>query len=291
VKSITIPKQSISMNCQLFNKQQIDKMYSNIEFEKNDLGFSWIHKEARISPFNKSELITQLATWCSVQATGKYSFHACENNRRTFATDDGQIWYVVVVQQYDPNGDMIEMPICPVSGMLFGFWVSGMVSAFKEEFWADQFFKSVNNIDCFIEKSETEDYKNIITTYLNYMERLERARRAEEERLERERRAEEERLRNIQEQKNKEEHDRLETIRLEEEKVKADEAQRKLLVELEAEENKKSSPKKKKEKKVKEAKVQVNPHKKEIRVSEGIWKPNPAWKKWEQENKRSASPP
>ena len=277
-------KRSISMNCQLFNKQQIDKMYSNIEFEKNDLGFSWIYKEARISPFNESEMANQVATWCSVQETGKYSFHARESNRRTFATDDGQIWYVVVVQQYDPNGDMIDMSMCPMSTMLFGFWVSGFVSAFKEEFWADQFFKSVNNIDCFIEKSETEDYTNMITTYLNYVERLERERRAEEERLERERRAEEERLRNIQEQKNKEEQ-------FEAEKVKAEEAKTKLLVELEAEENKKSSPKKKKEKKVKEAKVQVNPHKKEIRVSEGIWKPNPAWKKWEQENKRSASPP
>ena len=263
-------------------------MYSNIKFEKNDLGFSWIYKEARISPFNESEMANQVATWCSVQETGKYSFHARESNRRTFATDDGQIWYVVVVQQYDPNGDMIEMSICPVSGMLFGFWVSGFVSAFKEEFWADQFFKSVNNIDSFIEKSQTEDYTNIITTYLNYVDRLERERRAEEERLKRERRAEEERLererRAEQEQKNKEE-------RLEAEKVKAEEAEAKLLVELEAEENKKSSPKKKKEKKVKEAKVQVNPHKKEIRVSEGIWKPNPAWKKWEQENKRSASPP
>ena len=64
-----------------------------------------------------------------------------------------------------------------------------------------------------------------------------------------------------------------------------------LLTDLEAEENKKSLPKKKKEKKPKQTKVAVNPHKKEIRVSEGIWKPNPAWKKWEQENKRSASPP
>lgn len=268
-------------------------MYSNIQFEKNDLGFSWIHKEARVSPFNKSELINQLATWCSVQATGKYSFHAREINRKTFATEDGQIWYVVVVQQYDPNGDMIEMPICPMSGMLFGYYVSGMVSAFKEEFWADQFFQIVNNNvnTILVSKTEKEYYNDILTIYVDYMEGLEMERREEEERLERERRAEEERVRNIQKQKNKEEHDRLETIRLEEEKVKADEAQRKLLVELEAEENKKSSPKKKKEKKVKEAKVQVNPHKKEIRVSEGIWKPNPAWKKWEQENKRSASPP
>jgi hypothetical protein len=72
-------------------------------------------------------------------------------------------------------------------------------------------------------------------------------------------------------------------------RIKQAEAQ--LLADLEAEEIKKSSPKKKKEKKVKQAKVAVNPHKKEIRVSEGIWKPNPAWKKWEQENKRSASPP
>jgi len=78
---------------------------------------------------------------------------------------------------------------------------------------------------------------------------------------------------------------------LENQKVKADEAQTKLLADLEAEKIKNSLPKKKKEKKIKEAKVAVNPHKKEIRISEGIWKPNPAWKKWEQENKRSASPP
>jgi len=91
----------------------------------------------------------------------------------------------------------------------------------------------------------------------------------------------------LQEQRNKE----IIARDLEKRKVKADEAQTKLLADLEAEENKKSSPKKKKEKKIKEAKVAVNPHKKEIRISEGIWKPNPAWKKWEQENKRSASPP
>jgi len=74
-------------------------------------------------------------------------------------------------------------------------------------------------------------------------------------------------------------------------RMRTEQAEAQLLADLEAEENKKSSPKKKKEKKVKGAKVAVNPHKKEIRVSEGIWKPNPAWKKWEQENKRSASPP
>ena len=75
-------------------------------------------------------------------------------------------------------------------------------------------------------------------------------------------------------------------------RMRAEQAEAQLLADLKAEEIKKSSsPKKKKEKKVKEAKVAVNPYKKEIRVSEGIWKPNPAWKKWEQENKRSASPP
>lgn len=90
-------------------------------------------------------------------------------------------------------------------------------------------------------------------------------------------------------QKQKVEAEETKTKSLEELKVEAEEAETKLLADLEAEENKKSSPKKKKEKKIKETKVAVNPHKKDIRVSEGIWKPNPAWKKWEQENKRSSS--
>jgi hypothetical protein len=295
VKYITIPKQSISMNCQIFTNAQIQNLYSYIEFEKNDLGFSWLINESRITPFNKSELLIQLKTWCSCQSTGEYNFRSRETNRRTFETNDGQIWYVVVVQQFDHNEDMVDMPICPMSSMLFGYYVSGMVSAFKEEFWADLFFHFVNNIDTLIENSQSEDYEFII---LRLFDKLERERREKQERLERERREEEERLereRRAEREQEIVERERLrlavEKFNLEVEKMRAEEAEAKLLAVLDAEENKKSSPKKKKEKKVKEAKVQVNPHKKEIRVSEGIWKPNPAWKKWEQENKRSASPP
>lgn len=260
-------------------KEQVEEMYSNIEFENNDLGMSWIHKERRISPFNIYELQNQISTWIEVQKTGEYSFQSLECNKKTFQTDDGKTWYIVVVQQHRPDGEMIDLSMCAMSLMLFGFGVSGFVSAFKDELMRDLTFQYINNFNYLIEELQ----KNPQSQYKTIAEIMEEI-WIEREIMERRRQAK-------QERKNKEEQDRLEAKRLEEAKVKAEEAEAKLLADMKAEEDKKSSPKKKKEKKVKEAKVAVNPHKKEIRVSEGIWKPNPAWKKWEQENKRSVSPP
>lgn len=263
----------------IIRKEQVEEMYSNIEFENNDLGMSWIHKERRISPFNIYELQNQISTWIEVQKTGEYSFQTLECNKKTFQTDDGKTWYVIVVQQHRPDGEMIDLPMCSMSLLLFGFWVNGFVSAFKDELMRDLTFQYINNFNCFIEDLKKNPQKRP-KTIAELMEEIWK----EEAIMERRRKAK-------QQRKNKEEQNQLEAKQLEQATTKAEEAEAKLLADMKAEEDKKSSPKKKKEKKVKEAKVAVNPHKKEIRVSEGIWKPNPAWKKWEQENKRSASPP
>jgi len=263
----------------IFHREQIEEMYSYINFEKNDLGMTWVHKERRITPFNINELQQQMTTWIETQKIGAYTFSCHKENNIEVKTDDGRTWYILVVQQFNPNGEMIDIPMCAMSMLLFGIGINGYVSAFKDELIRDLTFQYINNFNDLLE----ELHKNPQSRYKTIEELL---RGIWEEQRIWERRGQAK-----QERKKKEEQYRLETIRLEEEKVKADEAEAKLLADLEAEQNKKSSPKKKKEKKVKEAKVQVNPHKKEIRVSEGIWKPNPAWKKWEQENKRSASPP
>jgi hypothetical protein len=275
----------------IIRKEQVDEMYANIKFEKNDLGMSWIHKEKIITPFNKNELMDQIMEWYSSQSSGEYTFRSLECNKRTVQTDDGQTWYIVVVQQHRPDGEMIDLPLCAMSLMLFGFGVSGYVSAFKEKLWRNIVFKFVNKINetlDIIRLKPQNERKFIISLFVEILAEE----TAEQESMERERQAEEERLRRIQQERNEEkrkiaeEKQKIaEAKRLEKAKVKAEEAEAKLLADMKAEEDKKSSPKKKKEKKVKEAKLAVNPHKKEIRVSEGIWKPNPAWKKWEQENK------
>ena len=67
----------------------------------------------------------------------------------------------------------------------------------------------------------------------------------------------------------------------------AQETERELIRKLEEEETKASQPKAKKEKKQKDKveKPKTNPHPKQIKISEGIWKTNPKWVKWEKENK------
>jgi hypothetical protein len=268
-----------------YNKEEVEEMYSDIKFEENDLGMSWIHKGEFITPFNETELILQLSNWVNVQSTGRFTFSCREENNIEVKTEDGKTWYILVVQQLYPNGKMIEIPLCIMSYMLFGVLINGYVSAFKSKFWRDITFKYIKNFHNTINFISSNPDKQD-----EYMIKLLQEIITEETKIKNKKQAEEMVLTFMQEKKNKEEQDRLEAKRLEEAKVKADEANAKLLADLEAEENKKSSPKKKKEKKPKQPKVAVNPHKKEIRVSEGIWKPNPAWKKWEQENKQSASP-
>jgi len=270
----------------VISKQQVEEMYSNIKFEKNDCGMTWIHKKADMSPLNHDEIMEQMGIWTQVQETGQYYYECLEENYMELNTFDGKKWYIVVVQQLRPNGEVIDMDNCQMSCMLFGFLTKGFVSAFSTEKNRNMYGKFVRNINNVIEmlKTHPQDSDRFHT---EFMERIVR----EEDQLQMEREAERERLR-VEEERLRVEEERL---RVEAERLRAEEAKTKLEAEekakKDAEELKKSLPKKKKEKKVKEAKIQVNPHKKDIRISEGIWKPNPAWKKWEQENKRSASPP
>jgi len=274
----------------VISKQQVEEMYSNIKFEKNDYGMTWIHKNIDMSPVNRQECCDQIMTWTKVQATGDYYFECLEENYQEL-TFDGKIWYIAVVQQLRPNGEVIDMDPCQMSCMLFNFMTKGFVTAFFEEEQRNIFGKYVRDIHNLIRVGKTcspQEQERYLIDFkrktIMEEEELTRQREAERERLRREQEAERERLKGEQE-----------ALEMENKKVKAEEAKTKLEAEekakKDAEELKKSLPKKKKEKKVKEAKVAVNPHKKDIRISEGIWKPNPAWKKWEQENKRSASPP
>jgi len=260
----------------VISKQEVVEMYSNIKFKKNDIGMTWIHNKAYISQVNRNECCDQITTWTEVQSTRKYFFRCREENYMDFKTKDGRTWYLAVVQQFKPNGEVIDMDYCQMSFMLFNVLGKGFVTAFFDEEQRNIFGKFVRDIQNVIRVVNTCSQEEQERYMIEFRDRVIR----EEEELTRQRQAEEQRLRRL---------------RMEAENVKAEEAKTKLEAEekakKDAEELKKSLPKKKKEKKVKEAKVQVNPHKKDIRISEGIWKPNPAWKKWEQENKRSASPP
>jgi hypothetical protein len=249
-------------------RQQVEEMYSNIKFEKNDMGMTWIHENIEMSPVNREECCDQIMTWTEVQATGEYYFECLEENYMEL-TFDGKKWYIAVVQQLRPNGEVIDMDCCVMSLMLFNFMKKGFVTAFFEEEQRNIFGKYVRDIHNLIRVGKTCSPQEQARYMIELKDRI----TSEEQELTRQRQAERERLKVV---KAEEAKTKLEA----EEKAKKD-----------AEELKKSLPKKKKEKKVKEAKVAVNPHKKDIRISEGIWKPNPAWKKWEQENKRSASPP
>jgi hypothetical protein len=277
----------------VISKQQVREMYSNIKFEKNDCGMTWIHKKADMSPLNHDDIMEQMGIWTQVQETGEYYFECLEENYMELNTFDGRKWYIAVVQQLRPNGEVIDMDFCQMSCMLFGFLTKGFVCAFSTEKNRNMYGKFVRNINNVIEMLKTHP-QDSDSFHAEFMERIVR----EEDQLQREREEERERLR-VEAERLRVEAERLrveaERLEIEKKKVRAEEAKTKLEAEekakKDAEELKKSLPKKKKEKKVKEAKIQVNPHKKDIRISEGIWKPNPAWKKWEQENKRSASPP
>jgi hypothetical protein len=275
----------------VITRQEVEEMYSNIEFEKNDIGMTWIHKMADMSPVNRDECCDQLTTWSEVQSTGEYFFECLEENYMELNTFDGKKWYIAVVQQLRPNGEEIDMDHCQMSLMLFNFMTKGFVTAFFEEEQRNIFGKYVREIPNIIKVIDTCSKEELDKYMIEFKERVIR----EEQELTRQREAERERLRREQEAERERLRREAERLRVEAENAKAEEAKTKLEAEekakKDAEELKKSLPKKKKEKKVKEAKVAVNPHKKDIRISEGIWKPNPAWKKWEQENKRSASPP
>ena len=268
------------MSVRVITRQEVEEMYSNIKFEKNDIGMTYIHRKADMSPVNRAECCDQITTWTECQSTGRYFFECLEENYMDFKTKDGKTWFLAVVQQFNPQGEVIDMDHCQMSLMLFNVLAKGFVTAFFEEEQRNIFGKFVRDIHNVIRVVNTCSKEEQERYMIEFRDRVTR----EEEELTRQRKAERERLRREQE-----------ALELEKKKVKAEEAKTKLEEDLDAEKDaeklKNSLPKKKKEKKVKEAKVAVNPHKKDIRISEGIWKPNPAWKKWEQENKRSASPP
>jgi len=78
----------------------------------------------------------------------------------------------------------------------------------------------------------------------------------------------------------------LETKVRELEEQEAQENEQELLRQLEQEETRKTTPKTSKKKKEKKIKEPTNPHKEFVSIAKDIWKKNPAWTKWEKENKK-----
>ena len=232
------------------------KQYSLIKSHENvlDLGMT-CNQNMTLITLNKNELIGQLIFWIQSQLTENVRFQCLESDLLCVQAFDGTIGYMTSVTLTLPNGEVTPPPFCPMSAWIYGTDMRGFVFVFREKKWRNLMWITLDNFQGIINNITQENIMDTeyMTAYFNY--HIDKTMEIIEE---------------------------LENKRIQK-------TQSSLLEDLEAEKNKKSSSKKKK--KVKEAKVQVNPHKKEIRVSEGIWKPNPAWKKWEQENKRSASPP
>ena len=220
-------------------------------WREGDCCFSHNQHYRQLMVLNNSDINNQIKLWKESEREKNCQIRCLEDNNHKFTTNDGRDWYVLVVQQFSPRGEMAEMGQCPMALLLFGLMVSGYVYAFAEEETRNEMFEKIN-----MGEEKMQDF----------VKKVERQMEQQAERQE----AEEKAKKFLEEQE-------------------AEEKAKKFLEELErmeeAEETKKASPKSKKEKKPKAQKPKTNPYPEMVSIAKDIWKKNPKWVKWEKENK------
>lgn len=233
-------------------------------WREGDCCFSHNQHYRQLMVLNNSNINNQIKLWKEAEREKNCQIRCLEGNNKKFTTDDGRDWYVLVVQQFSPRGEMVEMGQCPMALLLFGLMVSGFVYAFAEEETRNEMFEKINTRwEYKIEMGEKmtsefdamgeEKKQDFLKKVVGVNNAIQRHREEQAERKE------------------------------------AEEKAKKFLEELEQmeeeEKTKKASPKSKKEKKPKAQKPKTNPYPEMVSIAKDIWKKNPKWVKWEKENK------
>ena len=268
--------------------------------------FSHNHHYRELMVLNNSNIINQIKLWKEAETEKNCKIRCLEGNNKKFTTDDGRDWYVLVVQQFSPRGEMVEMRQCPMALLLFGFMVSGYVYAFAEEETRNEMFEKINNpnitqtniTQMIIPKQLIENLVEMVgkERAINLLARTDEKARKFVEETDTEK--VEQRANELLQEVEAEDAEHRAKILLEKaekkakkllEEQEAEEKAKKCFEELErmeeAEETKKASPKSKKEKKPKAQKPKTNPYPEMVSIAKDIWKKNPKWVKWEKENK------
>lgn len=251
-------------------------------WREGDCCFSHNQHYRQLMVLNNSNINNQIKLWKEAEREKNCKIRCLEGNNKKFTTDDGRDWYVLVVQQFSPIGEMVEMGQCPMALLLFGLMVSGYVYAFAEEETRNEMFKKINTrwkhkiemcekmtskFDAMGEEEKQDILNKIFAIQQKKEEQAEEAEHRAKILLEK---AEKKAKKLLEEQE-------------------AEEKAKKCFEELErmeeAEETKKASPKSKKEKKPKAQKPKTNPYPEMVSIAKDIWKKNPKWAKWEKENK------
>lgn len=129
----------------MISNAQIMNAYNAVLRNKlrDDVCMTWAFKQRDICILNLREMAIQLDNWNNVKNANVKAEHY---NCKTFEVE-GKSWYVMIVQFFNDNDEMIEElnPMCPMSMFLFNTWVSGLTYAFEDKQTRDDFVYYLNH--------------------------------------------------------------------------------------------------------------------------------------------------
>jgi len=147
----------------LINREQLEAQYAHAMAQRkhkcNETAITFIHHAMDFALLNRDEMTGEMKRWRKLAKQGNLKIN--KYNNETFTISDmkktelnGKVWYCLVIQRYDENGEGQEGNIDPFGLMILGFMITGFMYAFDKAENRDAVYKYVMNG---IDEDETDE--------------------------------------------------------------------------------------------------------------------------------------